>query len=64
MTDTQHFDVLVVGGGHAGTEAAAAAARMGGGCRRRGAKRRVCRSLASPPHGTLDPAAASGLLSV
>jgi len=29
MTDTQHFDVLVVGGGHAGTEAAAAAARMG-----------------------------------
>ena len=29
MTDTQHFDVLVVGGGHAGAEAAAAAARMG-----------------------------------
>ena len=29
MSDTQHFDVLVVGGGHAGAEAAAAAARMG-----------------------------------
>ena len=29
MTDTQHFDVLVIGGGHAGAEAAAAAARMG-----------------------------------
>ena len=29
MTQTQHFDVLVVGGGHAGAEAAAAAARMG-----------------------------------
>ena len=25
----EHFDVIVVGGGHAGTEAAAAAARMG-----------------------------------
>ena len=29
MNDTQHFDVLVVGGGHAGAEAAAAASRMG-----------------------------------
>ena len=29
MTQTQHFDVLVVGGGHAGAEAAAAASRMG-----------------------------------
>ncbi len=29
MTQTQHFDVLVVGGGHAGAEAAAASARMG-----------------------------------
>ena len=29
MADTQHFDVLVVGGGHAGAEAAAAASRMG-----------------------------------
>ena len=26
MADTQHFDVLVVGGGHAGAEAAAASA--------------------------------------
>ncbi len=26
---TEHFDVIVIGGGHAGTEAAAAAARMG-----------------------------------
>ncbi len=26
---TEHFDVVVIGGGHAGTEAAAAAARMG-----------------------------------
>ncbi|HST36921.1 MAG TPA: tRNA uridine-5-carboxymethylaminomethyl(34) synthesis enzyme MnmG [Allosphingosinicella sp.] len=26
---SQHFDIIVVGGGHAGTEAAAAAARMG-----------------------------------
>lgn len=25
----QHYDVIVVGGGHAGTEAAAAAARVG-----------------------------------
>jgi len=29
MEQTQTFDVIVVGGGHAGTEAAAAAARMG-----------------------------------
>ena len=29
MVKTQQFDVIVVGGGHAGTEAAAAAARMG-----------------------------------
>ena len=29
MTDQTQFDVIVVGGGHAGTEAAAAAARMG-----------------------------------
>jgi len=29
MSSAQHFDVIVVGGGHAGTEAAAAAARMG-----------------------------------
>ena len=29
MTDLQTFDVIVVGGGHAGVEAAAAAARMG-----------------------------------
>lgn len=29
MTVRQHFDVIVVGGGHAGTEAASAAARMG-----------------------------------
>ena len=29
MTDTKYFDVLVIGGGHAGAEAAAAAARMG-----------------------------------
>jgi len=29
MVSTQQFDVIVVGGGHAGTEAAAAAARMG-----------------------------------
>ncbi len=29
MTDTHAFDVIVVGGGHAGSEAAAAAARMG-----------------------------------
>ncbi len=29
MTARQHFDVIVVGGGHAGTEAASAAARMG-----------------------------------
>ncbi len=29
MSNTEHFDVIVVGGGHAGTEAAAAAARMG-----------------------------------
>lgn len=29
MTSSQHFDVIVVGGGHAGTEAAAAAARLG-----------------------------------
>ena len=28
-THPQHFDVIVVGGGHAGTEAALAAARMG-----------------------------------
>jgi tRNA uridine 5-carboxymethylaminomethyl modification enzyme len=27
---TEHFDVVVIGGGHAGTEAAAAASRMGG----------------------------------
>ena len=25
----EHFDVIVIGGGHAGTEAAMAAARMG-----------------------------------
>jgi tRNA uridine 5-carboxymethylaminomethyl modification enzyme len=25
----KHYDVIVIGGGHAGTEAAAAAARMG-----------------------------------
>ena len=29
MAKIQEFDVIVVGGGHAGTEAAAAAARMG-----------------------------------
>ncbi len=29
MSYQEHFDVIVVGGGHAGTEAAAAAARMG-----------------------------------
>ena len=29
MLYPQHFDVIVVGGGHAGTEAALAAARMG-----------------------------------
>src|SRR5690606_27641189 len=29
MTDFDSFDVIVVGGGHAGSEAAAAAARMG-----------------------------------
>jgi tRNA uridine 5-carboxymethylaminomethyl modification enzyme len=29
MSTPQHFDVIVVGGGHAGTEAALAAARMG-----------------------------------
>jgi tRNA uridine 5-carboxymethylaminomethyl modification enzyme len=29
MSDQQHFDVIVIGGGHAGTEAALAAARMG-----------------------------------
>ena len=29
MTTAKDFDILVVGGGHAGTEAAAAAARMG-----------------------------------
>jgi len=29
MTQTDEFDVIVVGGGHAGTEAAAASARMG-----------------------------------
>ena len=29
MIDTKYFDVLVIGGGHAGAEAAAAAARMG-----------------------------------
>ncbi|MCB1597711.1 MAG: FAD-dependent oxidoreductase, partial [Gammaproteobacteria bacterium] len=29
MNSTCSFDVIVVGGGHAGTEAAAAAARMG-----------------------------------
>ena len=29
MQYPDHFDVIVVGGGHAGTEAAAAAARMG-----------------------------------
>ncbi|MFM7254511.1 MAG: FAD-dependent oxidoreductase, partial [Betaproteobacteria bacterium] len=29
MTQTDEFDVIVVGGGHDGTEAAAASARMG-----------------------------------
>ncbi|NBP81160.1 FAD-dependent oxidoreductase, partial [bacterium] len=29
MRNVYHYDVLVVGGGHAGAEAAAAAARLG-----------------------------------
>ena len=29
MDNAQNFDVIVIGGGHAGTEACAAAARMG-----------------------------------
>jgi len=32
----EQFDVIVVGGGHAGTEAALAAARMGANVRNRG----------------------------
>ena len=29
MNSTYHFDVIVIGGGHAGTEAALASARLG-----------------------------------
>ena len=29
MNSTNHFDVIVIGGGHAGTEAALASARLG-----------------------------------